>query len=389
MPSPADEWNLPSRTFQPRVYGLGAWTDNLPFACDVVATLRPQLLVELGTDRGESYFGFCQAVAENGTGTRCFAIDTWRGDEQTGGYDETTFTEVSLHNREHYAAFSTLLRCRFDEALDRFGAESIDLLHIDGLHTEEAVRHDVEAWLPKVRPGGIVLLHDIRVRTGNFGVWKVWDELNQRGRAYVFPDGPGLGVWEKPPTMHLPAPVEPLLNSPNDTAANLGDYYRARARELQEKIAREWRDLTIRHTAAAHQTVIQVFHTHDGSHREEDSAGARIGHEAWKKVTIPLPAGAGAAPLRIDFVSAYTTIDIACVEVAAGSSLLFRASDATAWPAVKVAGDAEVQSHPAYLRLRITGLDPQLYLPPLGVAAAEEALRVTLQLRVSREAPLD
>src|SRR6187401_2422102 len=106
MAIPSDQWNLPSRTFQPRVYGLGAWTDNLPFACDLVATLRPRLLVELGTDRGESYFGFCQAVAENGTETRCYAIDTWQGDEQTGGYDETTFAEVSQHNRAHYSAFS-------------------------------------------------------------------------------------------------------------------------------------------------------------------------------------------------------------------------------------------------------------------------------------------
>jgi hypothetical protein len=56
---------LPSERFQPRIYGLGAWTDNLHFACDLVATIKPRLLVELGTDRGESYFAFCQSVAEN------------------------------------------------------------------------------------------------------------------------------------------------------------------------------------------------------------------------------------------------------------------------------------------------------------------------------------
>jgi hypothetical protein len=40
---------LASRSFQPRVYGVGAWTDNLHFADDLVALLKPRLLVELGT----------------------------------------------------------------------------------------------------------------------------------------------------------------------------------------------------------------------------------------------------------------------------------------------------------------------------------------------------
>jgi hypothetical protein len=53
---------LPSQHFRPRIYGVGAWTDNLHFAYDVVAALRPKLLVELGADRGESYFSFCQSI---------------------------------------------------------------------------------------------------------------------------------------------------------------------------------------------------------------------------------------------------------------------------------------------------------------------------------------
>ncbi|HEY8650704.1 MAG TPA: class I SAM-dependent methyltransferase, partial [Chthoniobacterales bacterium] len=126
---------LPSRHFQPRIYGVGAWTDHLDFGYDLVALLQPKLVVELGVDRGESYFAFCQAVAETKLATRCFAVDTWRGDEHAGGYDETTFIQVSAHNRAHYEAFSKLLRCSFDAALERFPTGNIDILHLDGLHT--------------------------------------------------------------------------------------------------------------------------------------------------------------------------------------------------------------------------------------------------------------
>ena len=192
---------LPSRNFQPRIYGVGAWTSHLHFACDLVAEMKPRVLVELGVDRGESYFAFCQAAAENKTGTRCFGIDTWQGDQHAGGYDETTFDEVSTHNAAHYASFSTLRRSTFAEALTEFAAATIDLLHLDGLHTEDAVRADVAAWLPKLRPGGILLSHDVGVRSQDFGVWKVWEELRLRGRSWTFEDGPGLGVWENPPSL--------------------------------------------------------------------------------------------------------------------------------------------------------------------------------------------
>ncbi|MGZ4966021.1 MAG: class I SAM-dependent methyltransferase [Chthoniobacterales bacterium] len=375
--------DLPSRNFRPHLFGVGAWTDNIPFACDLIATLKPRLFVELGTDRGESYFAFCQSVAENETATRCFAVDTWLGDEQAGGYDETTFAEVSEHNQAHYEKFSTLLRSSFEEALSHFAAESIDLLHLDGLHTEAAVRHDIEAWLPKLRPGGILLMHDVSVRTRDFGVWKVWEELQMRGRFYTFAHGTGLGVWQKPPATKLLEPLETLLGGRPDAVAQLTQYYGERARELQEKIARQWRDGSIRETALARQTTIQIFHTHDGTHREEDSLGTRIGHGSWKDLSMLLPAGAGAAPLRIDFFSAYTTVDLASIRVTCGAIDKFIAGDPEAFDQIVIAGDAERLPHPEYLRLKITGPDPQLYLPPLALMPNESPIRVILRLRVS------
>src|SRR5204863_6994118 len=119
--------DLPSRHFKTLVYGVGAWTPHMHFAYDLVAVLKPALLVELGVDRGESYFAFCQSALENKTGTRCFGIDTWRGDAHAGGYDETTFAQVSAHNRGNYAAFSTLIRSTFDGALPQFEASSVDI----------------------------------------------------------------------------------------------------------------------------------------------------------------------------------------------------------------------------------------------------------------------
>ncbi|HEX4640089.1 MAG TPA: class I SAM-dependent methyltransferase [Chthoniobacterales bacterium] len=366
--------DLPSRHFEPRIYGVGAWTPHIYFACDLVAILKPRLLVELGVDRGESYFAFCQSALENKTGTRCFGIDTWRGDEHAGGYDETTFVQVSAHNQQNYAAFSTLIRSTFDDALPQFEAGNIEVFHLDGLHTEAAVRHDLDSWLPKLRPGGILLLHDVGVRAKGFGVWKVWEELQKKGRSCTFADGPGLGVWQKPPIAPLPEFFDHLLGPPNESNALLAKYYTERANEMQAKIAQQWQDGSIRQTPFAQQTIIQIFHSTDGSHSEENSVYARIGHEGWKDLRIELPPGAGAAPLRIDFVSALTTIEIASI----------RLSSAPAQPdfnSIHVRGDAERLPDASLLRLRITGIDPQLHLPAIETPA-DRPLFVEMRLRV-------
>jgi Methyltransferase domain len=373
--------DLPSRHFEPRIYGVGAWTPHLHFAYDLVAVLKPALLVELGVDRGESYFAFCQSALENKTGTRCFGIDTWRGDQHAGGYDETTFAQVSEHNRANYESFSRLIRSTFDEALARFGDESIDVLHLDGLHTEAAVRHDIEAWLPKLRPGGILLLHDVDVRSKGFGVWKIWMELQEQSRSWTFHEGPGLGLWQRSPATPLPGFFEDLLSSPNDSSSALARYYTERANALQEKVAQHWRDGSIRQTPFAQQTIIQVFFTNDGTHREEDSVYARIGHEGWKEVRIALPPNAGAAPLRIDFVSALTTIEIASIRLTKGNETVFVADDDAGFDAIRIAGDAERLAASTF-RFRVTGIDPQLYLPVLPTPRDTENLAVEIRLHV-------
>lgn len=188
----------PSFRFLPKRMAFSTWVDHLPFGYDLVAELRPATLVELGTQTGVSYFCLCQSARENAVPLRAFAVDTWEGDAHTKAYDDEIWQAVSTHNEEHYADFSTLLRMRFEEAILRFEPESIDLLHIDGYHTYEAVSGDFDAWYPKVRPGGIVLFHDIAARLLDFGAWRFWGELMREHEAFWFKHGFGLGVLRKP-----------------------------------------------------------------------------------------------------------------------------------------------------------------------------------------------
>jgi hypothetical protein len=119
-----------------------AWAGHVPFAMFLISALRPRVLVELGAYRGVSYCAFCQAVKTTKSDTKCYAVDTWQGDEHAGEIEDAVLPKLRAHHDPLYADFSRLVQSTFDDALAHFGDRTVDLLHIDGFHTYEAVSHD-------------------------------------------------------------------------------------------------------------------------------------------------------------------------------------------------------------------------------------------------------
>lgn len=177
-----------------RLTDIRSWHGHIPFAFYLTQALKPGLLVELGTHKGDSYCAFCQAVKALGLSCSCFAVDTWKGDEQAGLYGEDVFEEFRSFHDSRFAHFSTLIRSTFDNALPLFADGSIDLIHIDGCHKYEAIRHDFEVWLPKMSDRGVILMHDTSERDGDFGVWRLWERLVGQYKGFEFFHSHGLGV---------------------------------------------------------------------------------------------------------------------------------------------------------------------------------------------------
>ena len=180
----------------------GGWMQHIPFAFLIMKLTMPRNFVELGTHSGNSYCAFCQGAAMANTHSQCSAVDTWKGDRHSYEYPEQIFEQLSRYHAPRYGAFSQLLRMTFDEALEKFEERSIDLLHIDGLHTYEAVKHDFETWLPKMSDRGAVMFHDSAIYTSDFGVHQLMAELKPRFPHFQFEHGFGLSIFlvgDKPP----------------------------------------------------------------------------------------------------------------------------------------------------------------------------------------------
>lgn len=72
---------------------------------------------------------------------------------------------------------------------------NIDLLHIDADHGYEGVKRDFELYYPKVKNGGVILMHDIK---HHFPVEKFFSEIKEQMKVHEFIEsvehGLGIGV---------------------------------------------------------------------------------------------------------------------------------------------------------------------------------------------------
>jgi len=189
------QWRYHEPVFDHQPPAGASWAGHRRFAYDLVRNLQPGRIVELGVCWGTSFFAFCQAVRDAALPTELVAVDTWKGDANTGPLGSEVYAQFEAVRRDHFPDQRIdVRRGSFDEARATVEPGSVDLLHIDGLHTYEAVRHDWEMWADAVGDGGVILFHDIAVADRGFGVRWLWGELKENGAWAEFDHSYGLGV---------------------------------------------------------------------------------------------------------------------------------------------------------------------------------------------------
>ena len=219
------EWTIGAPAFAADVFDRerrsSPWAGHRWFAYDLVTAVRPARIVELGTHYGCSFFAMCEAVKDHGLQTELIAVDTWQGDPHAGYYDDDVFDAFDRWRQTHYPTVRTrALRCTFDEALSKIPDDSVDLLHIDGFHSYEAVSHDYASWRPKLADRTTVLFHDVAHDSG-YESSRFWDEMCGRHGGFTFFHNFGLGVLTTEPALAA------LLSS--NHFAEIARYYPAQA----------------------------------------------------------------------------------------------------------------------------------------------------------------
>jgi predicted O-methyltransferase YrrM len=168
----------------------------------LVRTMRPQLIVSIGSYRGFVPLVLGKALADNGGGGEVVFIDPSMVDDfwKDAATVEAHFAGHGVTNVRHH--LMTTQEFAQSEAFRSLGP--IGLLFVDGYHSAEQARIDHETFEPRLRPDAIVLFHDsIRVRlTRIYGADKPYEhrvrdymeDLKRDGRYQVFDIGFGGGL---------------------------------------------------------------------------------------------------------------------------------------------------------------------------------------------------
>ncbi len=169
-----------------------AWSGHRSFAEWLVGYMKPNQVVDLGVDYGFSTFVLANSAQKNGKGI-VTGIDFFKGEEMTGfrnTYDSVmnVIDKTFLRNLE-------IIVGEFSE-VGKTWNRSIDILHIDGYHSYEAVSKDFNTWSPFVPDNGIILFHDINVPNPAFEVINLFRELKDGHKLY-FLHSCGLGIYTK------------------------------------------------------------------------------------------------------------------------------------------------------------------------------------------------
>jgi predicted O-methyltransferase YrrM len=161
------------------------WFHHGPTILELVEQHQPTVCVELGTWLGASAIPVARAIRRWGGTLTC--VDTWAGD--LSGHPQVPQPPWMLVACARnildagVGANVRLIPATTGEAAQWWTAP-IEYLYVDAAHSYEAVRADLRAWAPKMRPGGLLLGDDYGNRAFP-GVKAAWDEFEQAG-GYQF-----------------------------------------------------------------------------------------------------------------------------------------------------------------------------------------------------------
>lgn len=154
---------------------VAGWSDYLPFWDTAVETApHGGTIVELGVFCGKSLMYLAHKAMESEKKLRIVGVDTFQGSPEFR--DRVYFNDVTWPDFPIGSIISecmanlgaigllrdvTLIVCDSVSAASLFAPNSVHAVFLDADHTEQAVRDDIAAWMPRVSKGGWIGGHDV------------------------------------------------------------------------------------------------------------------------------------------------------------------------------------------------------------------------------------
>lgn len=159
----------------------------------LLADLKPEVVVEIGSDAGGTLWAWQQLGAR-----RVIGVDMPQAGFASGKPLDSHGCEV-VHGDSHDPETLHILEVLLD-------GDPVDLLFIDGDHTFEGVKADYEMYSPLVHPAGVIAFHDIcrHPQMPQVGVDMLWRQISSTywRKEEIITDPPtwgGIGILRRQP----------------------------------------------------------------------------------------------------------------------------------------------------------------------------------------------
>lgn len=127
--------------------------------------------VEIGVWKGISIVFLAKELLKYRKPFELFAVDLWNDIQfhpeihlTASDYEKQNIYEIYNYNLQKNEVRESIkdIQGFSNETASQFEDESVDFVFLDADHAHEAVKKDIQAWLPKVKQGGIIAGHDAK-----------------------------------------------------------------------------------------------------------------------------------------------------------------------------------------------------------------------------------
>lgn len=152
-------------------YEIQGWSELLiPLYRRIVPQLPDDCkVVEVGCWRGRSTAFLAVELLNHKTKFSLGCVDTWLGSPLEKTFEHPMFADVLgdpvfeefNNNMDPVKEHISVMRMTSVEAAKRYADNSLDFIAIDDDHSYKGIKRSLDAWLPKLKPGGFIAGDDV------------------------------------------------------------------------------------------------------------------------------------------------------------------------------------------------------------------------------------
>jgi len=142
---------------------VSGWFESLDLFSFVVNKYDQAHFVEVGSWKGRSSCCMAVEIINSKKSIKFDCVDLWEYSDSQNDISSNEFEGVYgefISNISKVAHYINPVKSTSVEASKLYLDASLDFVFIDAAHDYENVKKDIEAWLPKMKSGGIISGHD-------------------------------------------------------------------------------------------------------------------------------------------------------------------------------------------------------------------------------------